>query len=426
MKAVERLALDASGRLPKEHPMQPESLLLAGEAQSNAQRYADAAKTFERLLAEHPKHRDAHETALALARALLNAGRLDEGIGVVERAIREHHTSPSYAYMNELRWKLYHAKGDFDGMMRCVTAVETSYPLKLTNPALTRKERDFFDLLLDYNGFRKGYTLFAKGDLQAARTQFQKHASGLDEKQKVLAQEGKSLNPGVEVHRNRSLANLDFLEHCGGLPAPLDLDLGDSWLTPNPVLLRESKGKVVAIVFRGAGDTRSEPFLPGVWQFVRSRPDMAMAVIHYQKPGIAPDQQKADVAEEMARAGYDGPAGFDPDIEGKNLFHAYHVKVGSATFVVADRQGELVWFMEDPRGIDVQFATRLLERVAGPLPAPTTPTPPPRPPAPWWIPAALAGLGVLAVAAVLVVAAAMRRGKARTPVPGNAPAREPS
>jgi hypothetical protein len=364
MKEVERLAAAAAARLPAEHRMKPESLQLLGEAQMGAQRNAEAARTFQRLLKEHPQARDAHEAALALAKSLLDAGLYDQGIEVVERALKEFHTSPSYPYLNEMRWKLYHGKGDFDGMMRCVEAVDTSYPLKLTNPDLTKKERDVFDLLLDYNGFRRGYALFAKGDFAAALAAFKKHVEGLNEKEARLAKEGRGLNPAVEVHKNRSITNADFLEHMVGLPAPLDLDLGPAWLTSRRVLLRESKGKVVAVVFRGAGDVRSAPFLPGLWQFVQGRPDMAMAAVHYMKPGQAPDQQKEELADELARVGYDGPAGFDPDMEGRKIFHAYRVKVGSATLVVLNARGEPVWFMEDPKGIDAQFASKLMERVA--------------------------------------------------------------
>ena len=48
----------------------------------------------------------------------------------------------------------------------------------------------------------------------------------------------------------------------------------------------------------------------------------------------------------------------------RSSFRAFNVKVGSASFVILDRSGNLVWFMEDPRPLDVPFVEAVMKRVA--------------------------------------------------------------
>jgi len=366
-KDVKTRALSAREKLPVEHRYSPKLDRLLGDVCFFRQEHAEAKKHYKLFLERYPDHAAADMMELALAKTHLELMEYDEGIEVCEKAMKKYYKSRSYPYFNEVRWKLFHGKGDLDGMLRSIETAETAFPLKLSNISLAQAERDFYELLLDFQGFRRGYTLFAKGDFKGAREAFEKHVRAIEAKAgatPVKPGGTSGLNPAASVYKSRSDANLMFLEHCAGLPPPVDFELGQSWATPKKVLLRESRGKAVAIVFRALGDVRAGPFLGQLAQFCHSRPDMEIVTIAYLKQGTSPDQQKDELLEDLAKYGYDGAAGFDPDVDGRTIFGRFKVKVGSATLVVANKRGELVWFQEDPKASDVRFAMILLQKIA--------------------------------------------------------------
>jgi hypothetical protein len=92
---------------------------------------------------------------------------------------------------------------------------------------------------------------------------------------------------------------------------------------------------------------------------------MEFLAIHYLKSGENIEKQTDELRADLFRAGIEGAAGFDPDAAERKLFRAFQANVGSATFFIVNRRGELVWFMPDPRGLDVRFAEILLRRTAG-------------------------------------------------------------
>ena len=96
-------------------------------------------------------------------------------------------------------------------------------------------------------------------------------------------------------------------------------------------------------------------------EVVSAEPDMEMVVVSYQRSGENIEKQLDSLREELSKLGYEGAAGYDPDADGRKLFHAYQANVGSATFLVVNRRGELVWFMQDPRGVDVRFGEAILK-----------------------------------------------------------------
>jgi hypothetical protein len=62
--------------------------------------------------------------------------------------------------------------------------------------------------------------------------------------------------------------------------------------------------------------------------------------------------------------GYKGAAGFDPDAKVEKTFRAFQATIGSATLEVVDPRGNLVWFLQDPRGIDGALVREVLLRAA--------------------------------------------------------------
>ena len=66
---------------------------------------------------------------------------------------------------------------------------------------------------------------------------------------------------------------------------------------------------------------------------------------------------------ELLEIGYENAAGFDPDPKQKTIFRTYGAYVGSASFLIFNPTGQPVWFQQDPRTIDINFAKRILTRV---------------------------------------------------------------
>jgi tetratricopeptide (TPR) repeat protein len=364
MADVEKLARQAFEHLPADNPLRPRAIEIVGQSCAEADKFEEARKAYEKFLELFPKDSEADRITLALGRAFYDMNKFDEGIKVIKAGIEKYYSSQQFPFFGEIHWKLVHAKGDLSGMAECVKRIETVYPLKLKGTSLMPQERENYERFYDFNGFRKGYTLFAQGDFAGAREAFKEHIRYLDSKEEALRKENKDLKPEVRIYRDRSVLCLKVVDELAGLPAPADFDLGTAWVTQKKVRADQSRGKVVALVFRGVNDDRSAAFIGPVSQFVARRPEADMVCVSYRKSGLNLGQQMDDLKEELGRLGYDGAAGFDPDDTQKTIFRRYLANVGSATFIILNRRGELVWYMQDPRGVDVQFAEALIERVS--------------------------------------------------------------
>lgn len=352
---IQALAQPAFEGLPPDHAFRPDALRYYAQACSDARDQESALKAYKLYLELFPGAEDLDRVLLAIGRLHLDMGSYDVGIDVAERVQKEYYRRESYATAGELLWKLYHSSGDLEGLQRYVNTVETVYPLKLANKDLPDDLRSRLQLFLDFNGFRKGYTRFALGDCEGAIEAFKKHLAYMETRDNA--------NPAAKVYTQRSRDVLAFVEKLGCKPAPRELDL--EWATLERFSLLESRGKAIALVFRGLSDRRSASFLTPLWEVVKANPRMEMAVISYLRTGEQLQTQLQALRFEMDKLGYTGPAGFDPDGADKSLFRAYEVKVGSASLVVVDPKGRCVWFMEDPRGVDSEFGRVMLERALG-------------------------------------------------------------
>jgi tetratricopeptide (TPR) repeat protein len=364
MGHVEKYARSALGKLPKEHQFRRPAMKLVADACLSSYRYPAAQQAYEEYLQAYPTAPDSDSAVSSLARATLEGGAYDRGIELIEKALKERFASDEYLSFSEFLWKLYHAKGDLAGMERSIQGVETTFPLKLLKENLNPELKERYALILDFLGFRRGYTLFARGDFARARDTFTKHVQDLVAKEAKLKDEKKALNQAALVFRGRSEANLEFLEKCAGLPPAMDLDLGPLWITPKTVTFREAKGKVVGLLIAGFDESRWGQFAVDLADQCAARPDMEFVTLYALKGSTAPEEQKDTAAAHLASRGYKGAAGFDPDAQGRKLINSFHIRYGTATFLIANRKGELVWFMEDPRPFDVEFAKKLMEAVA--------------------------------------------------------------
>ena len=263
-------------------------------------------------------------------------------------------------------WDQLHDEGDIEKMEEFTSTVGTLIPWKLANEELSDADRVKYERLLDLNGFREGYVKFAQGNFAAAETALEKHIEDLDEKEATLAGEGRALDAAARVYRDaRSKVVLRFLREKAGRPPASELDLGDGWITEKRVLLGELSGKVVAVLFRRAGDKRAGPFLQGLSSDLEGRAGVEVVTIGYFRGDEAPEEARATLRKDLAALGYEGPAGLDPDNTGQSLFRSWQANVGSATFMILDRQGRLAWHMTDPKASDVRLVSRILDRIAG-------------------------------------------------------------
>ncbi|MBN1443114.1 MAG: tetratricopeptide repeat protein [Planctomycetes bacterium] len=350
--------------LPDSSELRPEALYMCGRGQFDAQDFAAARTSFEKLIARYPEHSSYAPAVSSLARTYLNLGEYDLGIALVQESRKKKsiYDSRSFAYLGEQLWKLFEAKGDLQGMLQTVQAHRTLYSLRLKNQDLDSFLKEDMERYLMFNGFRRGYVLFALGDLQAAAAAFEDHIKDMTAMEAELLKRQKGLPPYGDIYRKRSMDCLRFVTELAGQPAPRDFDLEGLWVTPREASLARLAGKVTALVFRNVGDGRSAPFVESVSALCASHPDLEMVTISYLKGAGNVVRLMDEMRRELESLGYEGAAGLDPDADNKGLFRAYMANVGSASFIVIDRRGLLRWFQQDPRSVDVNLANGILQR----------------------------------------------------------------
>ncbi len=302
----------------------------------------------------------------ALGRVLSDLGEYDTGIKLVEEkmATEQARKSPDFPTLGETRWKLYEAKGDISGLLRSAESVLQDYPARTKSDQYPLKTKEAYSRYLAFNGFRKGYSLMALGRIDEARDAFDSHVKEINKLQAALEKRGHALKPAINIYRQRSENALGFIKETALRPAPADFELGEMWVTQKRTRLQNSTGKVVGLIFRGAEDTRSATFLADIGEFAEARDEMEMVAVHFFKSAKNIDEQLESLRQELAGTGYTGAAGFDPDLTGRKLFRSWGVFVGSATFLIIDKQGRPVWFQQDPRTRDTNLVKSILLRVA--------------------------------------------------------------
>tara|TARA_Y100000758_G_scaffold290241_1_gene243618 strand:- start:96 stop:1028 length:933 start_codon:yes stop_codon:yes gene_type:complete len=301
----------------------------------------------------------------SLGRVLSTLEEYDLGISLVEKKMGDPEVgrSPDFPVLVETRWKLYEAKGDPEGLLRSAENSLQDYRLRLKSKNPPADLKKTYSRYIAFNGFRRGYALMALGRFNEATEAFNQHVEEINKWQDGLKETGGALEPAISIYQKRSINALDFLENRAQRPAPTDFNLGEMWVTPRRTRLSDSQGKVVAILFRGADDARSATFMQNVDQFARENDGIVLVSIHFFKGARNVDEQIDGLRLELSNAGYQGAAGFDPDMKPpRKIFDAWNVYVGSASFLIVDKRGHPVWFQQDPRTRDSNLARNLLLR----------------------------------------------------------------
>lgn len=368
---IHQLLRQARERLPAEHSFGVRALELLAFSLHQGRRdgklgesmVVEAESVYHEFLDKHPNDKEVHRVIHGLSKLYLDLRQYQPGIVLLEKALKEQYASASFPFMVDTLRKLYIGAGDLDGFQKTVETGVFLFPLKSTNRKLAGNLKKAYERYMVYYGFWHAYGRMAKGDLEGAQTEFADHIKRLDAQASELQNKGEQLKPEFSIYRGRSATTLDFLNEVAEKPAPRELDL--LWTTDSQILLSDSLGTVTGILFRGVDDKRSKEFMTELSLICEKEPDLQLAAVHFMRKQQNPELRTSQLRSELLELGYRGAAGFDPDAETQGIFRAYKVKVGSASFVVVDRDGNVRWFMEDPRPIDVGFAHSIMRRVGG-------------------------------------------------------------
>ncbi len=66
--------------------------------------------------------------------------------------------------------------------------------------------------------------------------------------------------------------------------------------------------------------------------------------------------------KDLKALGVSLPAGYDPDRK-HSIYQAVGATVGTPSFVVLNRKGEMAWYLQDPRDLDRKLMRRVIERL---------------------------------------------------------------
>ncbi|MBI4584625.1 MAG: hypothetical protein HY717_11475 [Planctomycetes bacterium] len=339
---------------------------LIGDSSYQNRDYEEALKNYQVILEKFPDFPEMGNTILAAGHTYLELRRYQDGFAFIRKTIEARQQDPNLPNYHEVLWKLREAAGDLDAMEQLAREVQKVFPPRLMKPGIGRTEEEDTRRYLGYSGFRLGYVLFAKGDLGAAHEAFSQHIEEMNRRDEELVKQGGDLTPELKIFRNRSIDIARIVDENAGKPP--ESDLGELlWATPREVRLAPNLGKAAALIFRGAGDSRSAPFLKALDRHLAAHPERkALVAISYLKDDSDPRIHVEALQAELAGLGLESAAaGLDPDQKNKALFRAFKVMVGSATFLIFDPQGNLAWYQQDPREVDINLGINIWERIAG-------------------------------------------------------------
>ena len=359
-------AMMAADGLADTSMLKPAAIEICAWAHTSLKQPLKARKDYLKFLKTYPDSPRNTVLTAALGRVLSDLEEYDAGIKMVEEkmATAEAQKSPDFPTLGETRWKLYEAKGDMAGLLRSAESVLRDYRSRSKNDQFSIKTKEAYTRYLAFNGFRKGYALMALGRTEESRDAFGSHIREINQLDEALKKRGLALKPAISIYRQRSENALNFIDKIALRPAPADFELGDMWVTEKRTLLKESTGKVVGLIFRGAEDARSATFMNTISEFAESNDDIELVTIHFFKGAKNIDEQLDSLRNELVASGYSEAAGFDPDLTSRKLFRSWGVFVGSATFLIIDKQGRPVWFQQDPRTRDTNLVKSILRRVS--------------------------------------------------------------
>jgi tetratricopeptide (TPR) repeat protein len=340
------------------------------------------------LLEESPDFPFAPSVHISMASSYLAERRYKEAVDYLRAVIEKRENDLEYVVYNDRLFDALMGLGDLEGMEELAQRIRAEYPER-------RKtlDVDYYQSLYEqwyYNAlFWIGYVRMALGDAEGAKAAFRESIAEVEALEARLKAEEKVLNNVIKVYLdNRTRDLLHYLEDLHGNPPtvrdakgdtvmdekgvarPLDFDLGAFWATEDKLLLKDSRGKVVAAIFhtKGFHEDRSKPFLQAIDLLVKERGGDGLRGVWLSfltgRGGLEEDMRAIEALRDERKAlAVSLPAGYDPDRAEQRLFRSLNATVGSASFFVFDRKGRYAWYMSDPLGRDIAVARRVIARI---------------------------------------------------------------
>ena len=334
-----------------------DGIRIIGQASAAARDDSRARDAYELFLGEFDlvEGRDPAEAAEVtgwLGTVYQRLELFDEGIALLEDALKRYEKTPSAPRFLETLWTLQLARGDIEAMARTSRRAIEEVPRRLEELKLSPRKSVVYEGHVVFHLFRLAQAELALGNAGRAESLLREHLAAVER-----AEKAGGAPAAWRVHRDLAVALLGFVRESAGRPAP-PLDLESGWLDGEPWSLARGRGKVLAILFRLPGNDRSALFLERLNARIASRDDVEIVVVSLLMEG----DSVAEMREELAALGFRGRA---VAVRDRAVFDAFGAWVGTATFQLVDRDGNLQWFQLDPRAIDVRFSTAIIDRLAG-------------------------------------------------------------
>lgn len=352
---------------PKEHPLQAHVIRQTGDGHYFRQEYELAIEYYQRVQKEFPKYDDTSSVLLGNLRCYVNTQNPRDGIAFARKLIKEEYRQSDLPHYYEMLWKLLIMAGKLEDLVNLSEEVARIFPVRQMREGASHREKDMYTRYIGYNGFRRGYSQFALGSVGDALDSFNDHVNSMKSKRGDLEKAGRSLFPELEVFDKRSRSNIRFLQERYGEIPKVGLE-NIVWASGEPQNLGSNQKVPLGILFRNINDKRSAKFLQALDRHSAEHPDLyRFVVLSFGRPSIDPRIVADEGLGELNElAIHSASFGIDPDARTgqDNFFHACQAMVGSATFAVLDGEGRMRWWQQDPRDMDVNFSTAILERIA--------------------------------------------------------------
>jgi len=344
------------------------AMLMLMEAYSKVARHKDCRDIAARLLEEDPPYDIRTGTIDTLALSLLSEGKYEDAVKYSREIINKYSDDPDYVVYNIRLFDALTGTGDLQGMEELMHLLRVEYPQRIgavKDDILKAQYKQWYHLAL----FWLGFIHMASGDTAGAKQYFDEFVAEVQSLRAELTAKGEAIDPVLDiVQRFRAEHLLEFLTGYQGKVPQVDFDLDDMWATAKKVNLRDSRGKVVVVVFRRPEDKRSARFLQEIDRFVKAREkDGLVGVTIGFLSGRRTSEQDATLIQksldDLSDLGVSLPAGFDPDQEHQKIVRGLFGTVGTASCAVINRKGELTWWLADARDMDSKLAEKVIDRL---------------------------------------------------------------
>ncbi len=324
-------------------------------------RREEGARHYTRYVRAYPKASDVASGLVYImaAQQFLYAEKPAEAEKILKQALALGDAFEYHPHVIEFYFKALTALGKLEEAEALWLTWGPRFVERSRDRARSAFQRDNYKTFSESYQFYLGYVNFALGRFERAKDCFREHLETVGAR--------KGLNPRTTVFLQRSTKLLEVLEEQIGTTAQ-EIDLQGLWAGNKTFSLAQHKGKVIALCFRSYGAARVHPCLEYLQRMYeehgRGEGPFVSASIAYLKGADAPDQLLT-LAEEGTALDLTYPLGLDPSPKRELFTQQYRVNVGSATLVIIDPLGRIVYYEQDPRPNAFGLFTRVIDRLLG-------------------------------------------------------------